>query len=515
MHYGGSANQPRAVVLTALSVEYNVVRSHLTNPREETHPQGTVYEVGEFVCRDGTAWQVSIVETGPGNSRAALEAERAIQHFEPQVALFVGVAGGIKDEVSLGDVVAATDIYGYESGKAEQEFHPRPNVGRSSYDMVQRARAEAKRKGWLKRVGEFEPSQPKVVVKPIAAGEKVIADRRSAVCQFLRSTYGDAVAVEMEGRGFLEATHANPGVRCLVIRGISDLIDRKADADAQGWQEVAAGHAAAFAFEVLAKLKPVGVQRGPGDGQSDLSESQPDGSALVGWTRASSGGRDFKKDPRINALIKDVKLGAPRTAAEPAIEILKTTGVSGENDLFDALNYVNISDDEDALWQALSTIERCAELAPWLFGRRIVSYLAGHDNFSVRSSAASVCWTLADFAPELVPVDLLIKLSVYGEDWYVEAPANAALKTMARSMPAVLRIFFLRLRSADAEERTHAACHIADVADKDPDLLDADELEMELSRLRSLGDKDASDQIAAALPKVRNASRPAEKKYGM
>ena len=246
-------NPPRAVMLTALRVEYLAVRAHLTHPTEELHPQGTIYEQGTF-SSNGQLWEVGIAEIGEGNEQAAMEVERAIQHFNPSIILFVGVAGGVKD-VKLGDVVVATKVYGYESGKADDTFKTRPELGEPTYRMVHRARAEAKKDGWLQRLGDSVPDpKPHIYVGPIAAGGKLFASTRSAVYKFIKSNYNDTLAVEMEGYGFLRAVRANQQVDALVIRGISDLIDNKKEADRSGSKEIASRHASAFAFEILAKL---------------------------------------------------------------------------------------------------------------------------------------------------------------------------------------------------------------------------------------------------------------------
>lgn len=257
----------KAVVLTALPVEYLAVRAHLVEFCEEVHPEGTIYESGRF--GEGTdSWSVSIAEIGATNTRASMEAERALSHFKPDVLLFVGVAGGLKD-VALGDVVAASKVYGYEAEKALATFQPRPEVGETSYRLQQRARAVARNTDWHRRITE-SPAAPKAFIGPIAAGEKVVADTRAPVFEFLRSQYGDALAIEMEGRGVLVAAHANAGVDAIVIRGISDLVDDKAAADAAGSQERAARHAAAFAFELLARLTVARPEAG-----SDGDDEEP------------------------------------------------------------------------------------------------------------------------------------------------------------------------------------------------------------------------------------------------
>lgn len=252
----------RAVVFTALRLEFTAIRMNLREVYDEVHPEGTVYERGTFSSDNGS-WHVLIVEVGAGNPRAAVEVERAIRHFRPEIALFVGVAGGLKD-VNLGDVVAATKVHYYESGKAEATLKPRPDTGETSYPLQQLSKAVARdaQERWLRRISlEHGESTPRAFVAPIAAGEKVVAHDRAAVRDFIQDIYGDALAVEMEGRGFLTAAHANHGVHAMVIRGISDKISGKSEADAGGSQERAARNAAAFAFEILARF---GAKSGSG-----------------------------------------------------------------------------------------------------------------------------------------------------------------------------------------------------------------------------------------------------------
>lgn len=245
------------VIMTALDVEYAAVRTLLHNVDELLHPSGTVYERGLFES-DGCIWSVALAQTGTGNAISAIETARALDAFRPDLAMFVGVAGGLGG-TEVGDVVAADYVYGYESSKYTEILQPRIKTFGSGYPLVQRARVVRRHDHWHKRI--TSGTQPRAFVGPIASGEQVIAGKNTPTHEILETHCGDTHAVEMEGWGFLFAAHTNGDVPAIVIRGISDLtVDKDPTTDLRT-QPMAAEHAAAFAFELLATLESTTAQR--------------------------------------------------------------------------------------------------------------------------------------------------------------------------------------------------------------------------------------------------------------
>ena len=241
-----------AVFVTALPEEFTAVVAHLADRREHIE-QGTVYEIGKFPVGDEKC-TVAVVQTGMGNSLSAAATERALSLFKPDFAIFVGIAGGLRNDLRIGDVVAASKVYGYEGGKSGLNFQPRPEAQPVSHAADQRANAVLRAKAWQKRISPSPGIEPNAIVRPIAAGEKILVAESSEDLRRVRTTYTDAYAVAMEDFGFATAVRAHPTVCFAVVRGISDLIENKQEADKSGSHEVAARNAAAFAIEMLAGL---------------------------------------------------------------------------------------------------------------------------------------------------------------------------------------------------------------------------------------------------------------------
>ena len=222
-------------------------KRQVTDIESVKHPEtGTYYDKGTFI--NNNSCEVFIVEAGAGNTRAAEETSRAISFFKPDYVFFIGVAGGIKD-VALGDVVASTKVIGYEMGKADDVFKPRSDGFQSSYELEQLAKYVKRKAQWKNNLA----TNPDSFVAPIAAGEKVVSSTRTETYKQLKMNASDALAVEMEGAGFLQAVrvHSSQGI---IIRGISDLLEYKEEADNSGSQPIAANNAAAFAFQMVTEL---------------------------------------------------------------------------------------------------------------------------------------------------------------------------------------------------------------------------------------------------------------------
>lgn len=248
----------KIVIQTALGLEQKSVVDNLTNVRDLEHPvTKTIYKVGEYLS-NGNRLEVIVGRSNQTNVNAGIETERIMQYFDPSYIFFVGIAGGLKD-VKIGDIVIGADVYGYERGKEKDSFLPRPQFGFSSYELEQQSVSFSQSQQWKIKSSSLVSekfAQPVLTyVGTIASGEKVVGSSKSQLHHFLKQNCSHALAVEMEGLGFLEACRPYPLVKSLLVRGISDLIDGKENSDNDGAQPYASNNAAQFVFGLIDFIK--------------------------------------------------------------------------------------------------------------------------------------------------------------------------------------------------------------------------------------------------------------------
>ncbi|HWI43658.1 MAG TPA: effector-associated domain EAD1-containing protein [Nocardioides sp.] len=287
------------LIVTALQLERRAVREHLENIRLD-RSAGLAADLGTAVSNP--ALTVAVIETGPGNVDAAIHVTRAEEVYRPSLVVMLGIAGGVKD-VAIGDVVASSKVYWIEGGKQADDFRARPDFAPVSHELVLLARAVATDGVWIGTgrgsSGAWQPNhrQPDALVAPIVVSEKVVASTTTTMAGLIRDSYGDAVAVDMEDFGALRAVAATERAKVLAVRGISDLLAGKSDADKGGSQPLAAANAAAFFFELVTRLDsaPTGTHSVSGGAEAR-------GSGLTMDTVVRLGRELYPEGPQQDAL---------------------------------------------------------------------------------------------------------------------------------------------------------------------------------------------------------------------
>jgi len=242
-----NARLPKVLIATALPLERNEVMEHL-GPFEY-HPD--LYADVAYWPSDEPIFEIYVVATGPGNLDALRATLRILSHIKPKIAFFLGVSGGVKDS-DVGDVVYSTKVYYTEGGKEETDgVKARPVSEHTDEALVQLAHRMAKTK-W-QPVGLGGDKKPQATPAIVASGEKVLASiaADAANYQRLKTSYNDTQVVDMEGFGFLMAFRDHDVRHRMVIRGVSDKLQNKAESDAKGNQLLAARNASAFLFALL------------------------------------------------------------------------------------------------------------------------------------------------------------------------------------------------------------------------------------------------------------------------
>lgn len=196
-----------------------------------------------------------IIVTSPafmGPTHAAITAAAVAARWKPAHVLVVGIAGGLKDEAALGDVMVASSVADYGLGKVERgRREERWEMFPADMALLQRTQVFAT--GWedLIAVPRPEVGAPRRHVGVIASGGDVIASPK--LIATYRRDMPKLIGCEMEGGGVAAALLGDlHRPRFLMIRGVSDLADSEGNAATKRvWRAYARDVAAAYAIGLL------------------------------------------------------------------------------------------------------------------------------------------------------------------------------------------------------------------------------------------------------------------------
>ncbi|KQW42617.1 hypothetical protein ASC77_23405 [Nocardioides sp. Root1257] len=211
----------------------DALRQH--GPLDEFVHNDATIRTGHIKTKDGAILTAAVIQClNPNSNSAAVALESLIAAAPPSIVALVGIAGGFRDKVELGDVIIATQIIDYDQRKTTPTGSEWSGVAHIVDARIKRALEDF-------QIEHGEPADLvsgngayQVHAEPLGTGGAVIADgeaiERERLEYFNRKTAG----VETEAAGIAQSFYENtsrPGYPggYLVVRGVSDFADETKD----------------------------------------------------------------------------------------------------------------------------------------------------------------------------------------------------------------------------------------------------------------------------------------------
>lgn len=188
----------------------------------------------EFFSGNLKGQNVVVVRSGIGKVNASVCTQILVDDFQIDAVINTGIAGSLKAEINIGDMVISTDLahhdmdargFGYPLGQI-------PQMDVFSFETDESLAVLAK-----KACEEVNPDI-KVFRGRIVSGDQFISDKE--VKKNIGESF-DGYCTEMEGAAIAQAAYLN-NIPYVVIRAISDKADDSATMDYPAFEKLAVQH---------------------------------------------------------------------------------------------------------------------------------------------------------------------------------------------------------------------------------------------------------------------------------
>ena len=206
-------NNKKLAIIGAMDCEVDILKSLLKDRREIQNAKMTVYT--------GTinGYEVIVSKSGVGKVNSAITTQYIIDTLHPDFILNTGVAGGIADNMSVGDIVIGTSLVQYDFNVSALGYargymctginKDKPTVYYSDENLINYYEKALKESGFKSEIHKGV----------IATGDTFISDNN---LKFEIRDLFNAYAVEMEGCAIAQCAYVN-NIPFVIVRAISDL----------------------------------------------------------------------------------------------------------------------------------------------------------------------------------------------------------------------------------------------------------------------------------------------------
>jgi len=230
----------RLGIMAAMPEELDAILSLFSSREPVIHHGNRAFHRGRIGTREVVA-----VFSRCGKVAAAATATELIIRFEVESLVFTGLAGGVGDDVRVGDIVVPTTL-------VQHDLDARPLFPRFEVPLMRTSVFQtdpALRSALSVAASRFlAGTESRVHEGLLATGDQFVAG--DAHRRLIRDALPDAIAVDMEAAAVGQVA-ADYGIPLAVVRLVSDAADTDA---ASAFAEALSAHAGAAARAIFSQL---------------------------------------------------------------------------------------------------------------------------------------------------------------------------------------------------------------------------------------------------------------------
>ncbi len=235
-------------ILTAVEDEFDSVKSLIDNWQIiEVDDDPTAYLINTYTVGGATKKVLLAKLSEMGMTAASCITTKIIKTFSPQKIYMVGICGGVRGKVDIGDIIIASNTWDYGSGKIKQkedatkngyyDFEASPNHISSSISNIDNIKLLTESiisevtNDWNKE-HKSNTIMPKIHISPMPSGASVICDE-TLFNEVIRPQHRKCVAIDMETYGvyFAATKSTKKNIGFLSIKCVSDYADKEKNDD--------------------------------------------------------------------------------------------------------------------------------------------------------------------------------------------------------------------------------------------------------------------------------------------